>query len=206
MPASEAPKSNTPRLKAGDLAPEFLCTDIHGQEISLQALRGKPLFLSFHRFAKCPFCNLRIHQLIERYPQFASHGLHTIAVFESSPDNVRDGVGAQKPPFSLVADPQKQLYSLYGVERSVLGLAKGMLHRLAVARESIALGLVRPIPRDGSTLRIPADFLIAPNGQIFDAYYGNDIGDYLPFDHIEAFLKTHGRRTPSTFPAPPQPL
>lgn len=193
MPASEPPKPSPSRLSPGMLAPDFSTSDVHGRPVSIAALRGYPVLLAFHRFAKCPFCNLRIHQLIQRFPDYAAAGLHAIAVFESSPENIRDGVGAQNPPFSLVSDIDHQFYKRYGVERSVAALAKGLLNRMSEAKEAIALGLVRSIARDGSTLRVPAEFLIAPNGRIFDAYYGNDIADHIPFEHIEAFLRIHGR-------------
>lgn len=193
MPQSEAPKAGPTRLRPGDLAPELSAIDIYGRDISLRALRGKPILLSFHRFAKCPFCNLRIHQVIGRYPAYSSAGLAVIAIFESSLENVRNGVGAQEPPFSLIADSERQFYTIFGIERSALGLAKGLINRMSDARESIAMGLVKPIQRDGTIFRLPADFLIAPDGKIHDAYYGNDIGDHLPFECIDEFLKIHGQ-------------
>lgn len=36
---------------------------------------------------------------------------------------------------------------------------------------------------------LPADFLIDENGYIVEAYYGQDIGDHIPFERIENFLK-----------------
>jgi thioredoxin-dependent peroxiredoxin len=35
---------------------------------------------------------------------------------------------------------------------------------------------------------MPADFLIDEFGHIAEAYYGEDAGDHIPFERIEAFL------------------
>jgi hypothetical protein len=36
--------------------------------------------------------------------------------------------------------------------------------------------------------KMPADFLIGPDGRIVEAYYGRDIGDHLSIERIDALL------------------
>ena len=45
-----------------------------------------------------------------------------------------------------------------------------------------------PGPPEGTKTRIPADFLINPDGTIHEVYYGEKIGDHIPFERVEAFL------------------
>jgi len=54
------------RLQAGQPAPDFLRPDIGGKTIRLGDYRGRYLLLSFYRYASCPFCNLRVHELLQR--------------------------------------------------------------------------------------------------------------------------------------------
>jgi hypothetical protein len=43
--------------------------------------------------------------------------------------------------------------------------------------------------------KMPADFLIAPDGRIEVAHYGVDIGDHVPLDEVDAFLARSSRST-----------
>jgi hypothetical protein len=36
--------------------------------------------------------------------------------------------------------------------------------------------------------KMPADFLIAPDGRVVKAHYGREIGDHLPVKEVEAAL------------------
>jgi hypothetical protein len=72
------------RLQAGDLAPAFTLPTLDGSNFSLGALRGKRTLLAFHRHAGCPYCNLRVHELINAHPQLERAGVQVVAVFGSS--------------------------------------------------------------------------------------------------------------------------
>src|SRR5262245_60572110 len=106
------------RLHAGTPAPQFETEDAWGARIRLSDFAGRPILLSFFRNAACALCNLRVHQLIERFPDFRPADLAILAVFESSAERLRAGVGRQDVPFPLIADPDARLYDLYGVESS----------------------------------------------------------------------------------------
>jgi hypothetical protein len=43
---------------------------------------------------------------------------------------------------------------------------------------------------DGRFGRLPADFLIDPGGRILLAYYGLDLGDFLPMARVDLFLRS----------------
>jgi hypothetical protein len=85
----------------------------------------------------------------------------------------------------MVGDPNKLLYRKFGVETSLhflnlkaLGAAlRGMMHG------HFALRLL-----DGP-LGLPADFLIAPSGQINAVKYGTDAYDQWSVDELLALAK-----------------
>lgn len=179
-------------LITGDKAPLFQSIDQHGDPVSLDQFRGRKVLLSFFRNAACAMCNLRVHQMIQRYPDWRRKGLQVIALFESPEANLHKYVGAQQAPFSLIADPNADIYSLYGVESSEskteATLALPNVHELA--DEAAAAGF--PLtPEEGANFhRIPAEFLIDEEGIIRTAYYGKLITDHLPFEWVDRFAAT----------------
>src|SRR5215213_82876 len=102
-----------PRLHAGDVAPSFRTTDLFGNPVDLDALRGSFVFLSFLRNAACAICNLRVPELITHDTELANAGIAIVTVFESAADAMRRHVGRQDAPFPIVADPDARLYDLY---------------------------------------------------------------------------------------------
>jgi thioredoxin-dependent peroxiredoxin len=173
------------RIKPNETAKPFQVEDIYGQAIALQDYAGKKLLLAFFRYAACPLCNLRIHQLIQSYPTLQANGTHIVAFFESPKDKILQYVGTQNAPFPIVADPNLEVYKLYGVESSVLGMLRG-LFRVSDFSEAASKKLMFFNPHNDIAL-VPADFLINPDSTIHTAYYGRDIGDHLDLSAIYGF-------------------
>lgn len=175
------------RLVAGQKAPDFSITDIKGKTHKPEDYRGRYLLLSLYRYASCPFCNLRISQVMQRADVFKTQGLDILAVFQSPEVKIRQYVGKQHPPFSIVPDPDRTLYSTYRLETSWLGMLKAMIFRMGDMMKAFGKGF-GPGTMEGEKNRLPADFLIGPDGTIIEAYYGKDIGDHMPFETIERLL------------------
>jgi len=171
------------RLRAGQRAPDFLRPDIGGNTIRPGDYRGRYLLLSFYRYASCPFCNLRVHELLQRLPEFEERGLSLVGVFQSAREGILDHVGKQQPPFPIIPDPGHGIYRHYGVETSLPGLLLGLTLRMGRALKAIRKGFL-PGRMEGSITLVPADFLIGPDGRIQIAYYGKDISDHLPIEII----------------------
>lgn len=181
--------TTTTRLKPGDPAPDFDTCDLHGKNVQLDGYRERWLLLSFYRYASCPLCNLRVHELARKQPGWCAQGMDMLAVFQSPADRMLEYVGKQQPPFPLIPDPEQRLYALYGVGHSWTGFFRAWGMRLPeIGRSVIGRGFL-PGSVEGGLHRIPADFLIAPGGTIIEAHYGKDIGDHLPVERIEHHLK-----------------
>ena len=170
------------RIQTGQAAPDFEVKDIFGNQISLGHFKDKKLLLSFYRYASCPLCNLRVHRLIEQYPDFKSKGLHLLAFFQSPDKSIRKYVGRQGAPFPIIADPDHDVYRAYGVETSWPGFIKGSF-RLMTLTTAARRGYF-PGKMEGKKSLVPADFLIGPDLMVEKAYYGNDIADHMPIQEI----------------------
>ena len=175
------------RLVVGEKAPDFSVTDIEGKTHKLEAYRGKFLLLSLYRYASCPFCNFRISQVMQRADGFKTQGMEILAVFQSPEAKIRQYVGKQHPPFSIVPDPDRILYRTYRLETSWMGMLKAMVFRMGDMMKAFGKGFT-PGTMEGKKNQLPADFLISHDGTIVEAYYGKDIGDHMPFETIERLL------------------
>ncbi len=173
------------RLKIGELSPAFTLPSLDGSNVSLGSLRGKKTLLAFFRHAGCPFCNLRVHQLIESYPRLERLGVQVIGVFGSSVKSLRARVGQQRPPFPLLADPDDAIHTLYGTNRSLLGfLASFSPTGIGNFLEGQKLGIAHGSP-DGEATRMPADFLIGKDLRIEAALYGGNASEHISIKALE---------------------
>jgi peroxiredoxin Q/BCP len=175
------------RCEPGVPAPPMETQDFLGAPVSLSGLLGQPVMLSFYRYASCPVCNLRVQHLISEHAQLQSMGLAMVGVFQSPVESIREHVGRQDVPFPIVADPEMEFYRSYGVEARWgallgMGVTKAALRAF---RRGFLPGRV-----DGPFTRIPADFLIGPDGNIAASYYGRDINDHLPVEEVRGWLRS----------------
>jgi hypothetical protein len=85
-----------------------------------------------------------------------------------------------------VADPQKQVYALYGIERGKLGgfLAPGAL---VASLKATVRGHMHG-RCEGSELQLPGDFIVDESGKIAFVHRGRHIGDNTPLDTLLARL------------------
>jgi peroxiredoxin Q/BCP len=178
------------KLSVGMQAPDFETEDIFGRSVSLKSYAGHVLLLSFFRNGACAMCNLQLHRLIQRFPEYRSRELEMIAVFESPRQSVITHVSRQNAPFPIVADPSATLYDLYRVESSREKVLAPVdeVWRKSMIDEAVAIGYALT-PEEGSNFfRLPADFLIGPDLRIQQAFYSNAVGEHLSFERIEQAL------------------
>lgn len=181
------------RLRPGRMAPPFNAVDLYGRRVSLLEYANVRVLLSFFRAAVCPLCNLRLAQLIQRYPLYQRHGLYVIAFFESAPEYGHHYLDRQQAPFPLIAGLDSDVYDLYGVESSFWSAGYARLTRWSQYRAAARLGvggnpLQNMYQMDGRFGRLPADILLDPGLVVRRAYYARDPGDFMLFSEVDAFL------------------
>jgi peroxiredoxin Q/BCP len=174
------------RLNIGDTAPLINLPELKGNQFQSVNPNNRVTLIAFHRFAGCPFCNLRLHQLIQRHVAWKDR-LDVIVIFDSSLENLQAHATDHQPPFSVLADQQNIAYRAYGIEYSWFGVIKGAIFRFPTMLRALYKGYI-PKSMEGKINTMPASFIVDKEGIIQLAYYGQDEGDYLPFEQIEAFL------------------
>jgi peroxiredoxin len=181
----------TTKLMVGMTAPNFQSVDLFDQTIKLQDYRGRWLLLSFYRNAACAICNLRVHKLIGAYEEYSQKGMDILAVFESPRANLLQYVGKQDAPFPIIGDPEARLYDLYRVETSEAKVKATMADGGTQDRvkEASAAGFELTEEPGSNFYRIPADFLIDPDGVIREAFYSELVGEHLDLAVVDAHLK-----------------
>lgn len=172
--------------KTGDRMTPFSLPAIDGSIFELDSLRGKRFLLSFLRFASCPFCNLRVHELVTRFKELGDD-FTIVAVFDSPLDNLQRHADRHQAPFPILADEVRACYRTYGIEHSLIGVLKGMFGRMPTLLKGMFVNGYLPLVIKGSLTTMPADFLVDENGIIQTAYYGKDEGDHLSFNRVKAF-------------------
>lgn len=172
------------RLVRGQLAPDFEATTYRGERIALRDFRGHKLLLSFFRNSSCMFCNYRIHQLAARQSELSAAGIVVLGVMESSAEEIARYAGHNHPSLPIVADPDRTLYHLYGVRSDPWGVVS--LRISITFLRAIFAGYFPKLVQPPSAT-IPIDVLVDPEGLVWEAHYGTDFADHVPFERLFTF-------------------
>src|SRR5689334_14927577 len=162
------------RLEPGDAGVPFTAHAIDGTAVSLSQFAGRPVLLIFFRYASCPMCNLHLRDFARDYAGLRERGLAVVAFFHSPAQAIQAHAGRRRYPFSLLSDPDFRVYRLYGVETSWPRLL------LSIVKPAFYVSLVRSLIYGfwgGATwqmAKMPADFLVGPDGRLVAAHYGRD--------------------------------
>ncbi|MBI4209488.1 MAG: AhpC/TSA family protein [Deltaproteobacteria bacterium] len=169
-----------------EFAPDVAMLTWKNESLTLGQFKNKKIWLAFFRYAACPLCNLRIHEMIQRYDELKKKGVQILAVFQSSPESIAEYVGKQSPPFPLIADPKERLYQIFGLKKGWWAFVHPGNTPLLAKAIWKRLGGMKP---EGTVNRIPGDFLMNPGLRVSRVYHGNKVGDHIPWSEVEQFVK-----------------
>lgn len=164
---------------------DFTGDGLNGNVISLSSYEGKKVLVTFLRDTTCPFCNMRLRELIVNYPRLQEKNIDVIALFPSRVEEIKKYSGQQFPPFEIIADPNEYIYRQVGVKKNVFGMIKTMIQfkkMFAVMRS----GFMNSKSITKAPL-LPLDILIDEKGQIIRHYQGKDFGDHLSLSELLNF-------------------
>ena len=172
------------KLTEQSIAPGIETTDVYGQSFSLNDLKGSKVLLSFMRFAGCPVCNLRVHELLKEQKALEQQHIKVVLVYESSKESMLEYLQQEKYPVTFISDPENKFYKAYGVEKSFFKFFSSFF-RGAMGKVIKGDKLFKNKPGiDGDIRRIGADFLIDEKGKIEIAHYSRFMGDDLPLEQV----------------------
>ena len=189
-PPRFVPPGRARQVTSGDAAPPLALVDLDGRAVEVPD-PVHLVHLQLRRFAGCPVCNLHLRTVVTRLDELTRAGVGEVVVFHSTVDDLRPH--AADLPFPVIADPDKVLYRAFGVEaspRSILSprVWPTIVRAIAATIRGTIRGTDRPpalFPR-GGRYGLPADVLIAPDGTVVAAKYGEHADDQWSVDEVLA--------------------
>lgn len=181
----QPPAEASHRLKVGDRFPRLTLAVAIGGDVALPPAHGY-VHLQLRRFAGCMVCNVHLRQVVRRLPEIQSAGVKEVIVFHSTRQEVIRHEG--ELPLTVVADPTKNLYRRFGVERSGMALVRAW-RTLPKALGWAAVTAARtrqlpPLTPTGGELGRPADILIGASGKVVAVKYGTHAADQWSVDEL----------------------
>lgn len=174
-------------LATGSMAPDFTASDVFGKKVHLRAYHSQTVLLVFLRYSGCPWCNLALHRLTIESELLKKQNCEIIAFIQSTDKNVKNNIfkrHAKTPQFPIIADPDRKIYDMYGIQNSLVAAARSItkipywLH--SVRKEGYTQTTV-----DGNLLLVPAMFLVSGHtNKILLASYGKSFYEHETFTSI----------------------
>ncbi len=96
----------------GQVPPDITATAIDGSAVSLSALKGHPVWLTFGA-SWCPDCRAEAADIQAAYAKHKAAGLQVVGVFNEGADTAASYAAKVGMTFPLVADPSGQILDAY---------------------------------------------------------------------------------------------
>ncbi len=178
------------QIQVGAKVAELNLPNIDGSRFSIDQVAGRRYWLSFFRFASCPFCNLRVHNLIKHLPEWGDN-FTVVGIFDASLEELQSSAEKHHAPFPILADQENHYYRRFRVPRSWLGVIKGIVGRFHTAIYAMFVKGYFPLKVSGHLATMPLNLLVDEQGVVQYVHSGRDEGDHIPLDQLKAFA-LHG--------------
>lgn len=112
-------------LNVGDHAPDFTLKNDAGEDVTLSALRGKPVILYWYPRDDTPGCTKEACSIRDAWGEFERAGATVLGASTDSVNSHAKFKSKYDLPFTLLSDPQHQVAEEYGVwgEKKFMGKA-----------------------------------------------------------------------------------
>ena len=118
-------------VTVGEAAPDFIAADDSGAEFALSSLRGSRVILYFYPKDNTPGCTQEARDFRDLSPALAGKDAVVVGVSTDGVKSHRNFKTRYSLPFTLVADPDRDIVNRYGVwvekknyGRSYMGVAR----------------------------------------------------------------------------------
>jgi hypothetical protein len=127
----------------------------------------------------------------ERFREFRELGVGVVAVSMSRPEGIARYLAERPLPFPLLADPDRQAYAAFGLERTTWArIARpGVLWRYA--RLVAGRAKVRRVPEGEDPLQTGGDFLVDADRRLLWAHTSPDPTDRPAVHDLLAAARTY---------------
>lgn len=109
-----APAPNTVPT-VGQQAPDFTLKSTSGENITLSALRGKPVLIAFFPLAFTSVCTAELCEMRDDHDQFAGRGVTVLPISVDSVDTLKEYKAKHALRTDLLSDFKREVSRRYGV-------------------------------------------------------------------------------------------
>jgi len=103
-------------LNVGDKALNFTLKNALNKSVNLyDELKNGPVVLTWYRGGWCPYCNITLHALQDKLPEFKNEGATLLALTPELPDNSLSTSEKNNLEFSVLSDLENTVGKEYGV-------------------------------------------------------------------------------------------
>jgi len=103
-------------LNVGDEAVDFILKNSTGKDVHLyEELKNGPVVLIWYRGGWCPYCNITLHYLQERLPDFKKAGASLLALTPELPDKSLSTSEKHNLQFEVLSDIGNKIGRKYGI-------------------------------------------------------------------------------------------
>ena len=102
-------------IREGEQAPDFTLESDAGEQVSLSALRGKPVVLYFYPKDDTPGCTRQACGIRDAWAEFQRAGAEVFGISADTTASHERFRSKYSLPFPLLADPEHKLAEPYGV-------------------------------------------------------------------------------------------
>jgi thioredoxin-dependent peroxiredoxin len=106
--------SETKRLQAGDVAPDFTLPDADGKPVSLHDYAGRRLVLYVYPAAQTPGCTTEACDFRDNLSSLNAAGLAVVGLSPDKPAKLAAFRDAEHLTFPLLSDPDRSVLTAYG--------------------------------------------------------------------------------------------
>lgn len=169
-------------LKVGDKAPNFTLKNALNKSVSLyNELKNGPVVLTWYRGGWCPYCNITLHALQEKLPEFKQEDATLLALTPELPDNSLSTSEKHSLEFTVLSDIENLIGKQYGV---VYTLTDGV-----ASIYNAGFGLNEVNGDTSNELPLAATYVIDTNGIITYAFLDADYTQRAEPSEILSALK-----------------
>ncbi len=113
-----------PQLAIGTMAPQFSGDNQHKKKISLSDYAGQKIVVYFYPKDNTPGCTAQACNLRDNMKTLTDKGIVVLGISTDNVSSHEKFSADYQLPFSIIADADKTITKLYGVEMAALGMSK----------------------------------------------------------------------------------
>ena len=175
------------RLHVGDKARDFdFQTPSSPPQNLYETMEDKPAVLVFLRYQGCPVCRMEMAELKREIGLYTQKETKVFVLLQSPRETVASATNEALWPFTIVCDPQGDIFKKYAVEA---GGIMGYLHPagLMAAIKAIGRGFGHG-KFEGKETQLPAAFVIDAMKKVTYVHYGRHINDLPSAEALAAHI------------------